>query len=80
MGILELDQLGREGIQMFDVHRTPFLDGKVPPLRAPARLQHPAQHAVDGEPGVPEAGVGVVHCPSACAGPGCCLILGVSGS
>jgi hypothetical protein len=30
-----------------------------PRLGAPARVQHHAQHAVDAEPGVPEAGVGV---------------------
>src|SRR4029453_15484725 len=34
-----------------------------PRLRAPARVQHHAQNAVDAEPGVPEAGVGVVHLP-----------------
>jgi len=34
-----------------------------PRLRTPARLQHHTQDAVDAEPGVPEAGVGVVHFP-----------------
>jgi hypothetical protein len=32
-----------------------------PGLRAPVRAQHHAQDAVDAEPRVPEAGVGVVH-------------------
>jgi hypothetical protein len=34
-----------------------------PGLRAPARVQHHAPDAVDAEPGVPEAGVGVAHFP-----------------
>jgi hypothetical protein len=33
-----------------------------PRLRAPARLQHHAQNAVDAEPEVPEAGVGLRTC------------------
>src|SRR6266849_168830 len=32
-----------------------------PRLRAPALVQHRTQDAVDAEPGVPEARVGVVH-------------------
>jgi len=32
----------------------------VPDL-APVHVQHHSQHAVDAEPGVPEAGVGVAH-------------------
>ena len=44
--------------------RFPELDADVlPRLRAPARVQHHAQDAVDTEPRVPEAGVGVVHFP-----------------
>src|SRR6266566_6283285 len=40
--------------------RSPELDPDLSPrLRAPARVQHHTQHAVDAEPGVPEAGVGV---------------------
>jgi len=41
----------------------PFeLDSDLTPrLRAPVRVQHHAQEAVDAEPGVPEASVGVVH-------------------
>src|SRR4029434_2522515 len=36
----------------------PKLDSDLSPrLRAPACVQHDAQHAVDAEPGVPEAGV-----------------------
>ncbi len=34
-----------------------------PRLRAPARLQHHAQDAVDAEPGVPETRVSVAHRP-----------------
>jgi hypothetical protein len=34
-----------------------------PRLRAPVRVQHHAQDAVDAEPGMPEASVGVVHFP-----------------
>ena len=42
--------------------RLPELDPDLRPrLRAPARGEHHAQNAVDAEPGVPEAGVGVVH-------------------
>ena len=33
------------------------------PQRDRSRLQHHAQRAVDAEPGVPEAGVGVSHFP-----------------
>ena len=33
-------------------------------LRAPARVQHHAQHAVDAEPGMSEAGVGWAHTPT----------------
>jgi hypothetical protein len=32
-----------------------------PRLRAPLRVKHHAQDAVDAEPGMPEASVGVVH-------------------
>jgi hypothetical protein len=32
-----------------------------PRLRAPALVQHHAKQAMDAEPGMPEAGVGVVH-------------------
>ena len=39
--------------------RSPELEPDLSPrLRAPARVQHHAQDAVDAEPGVPEAGVG----------------------
>ena len=42
--------------------RLPELDADLSPRhRAPARLQHHAQDAVDAESRVPEAGVGVVH-------------------
>ena len=42
--------------------RPPELDpDHGPRLRDPARMQHHAQDAVDAEPGVPEAGVGLVH-------------------
>src|SRR4029453_5472973 len=42
--------------------RLPELDpDHSPRLRAPPRVQHRAQDAVDAEPGVPEAGVGVDH-------------------
>jgi hypothetical protein len=34
-----------------------------PRLRAPVRVQHHPQHAVDAQPRVPEVGVGVVHFP-----------------
>ena len=38
------------------------VDGDLSPrLRAPARLQHHAQDALDAEPRVPEAGVRFVH-------------------
>ena len=36
---------------------------QAPRLRAPSLVQHRAQDAVDAEPGVPEAGVGVDHFP-----------------
>jgi hypothetical protein len=40
--------------------RSPELDPDLGPrLRAPERMEHHAQDAVDPEPGVPEAGVGV---------------------
>jgi hypothetical protein len=41
-----------------------------PRLRAPACVEHCAEQAIDAEPGVPEAGVGVVHLPLAHAGHG----------
>ena len=42
--------------------RSPELDPDLRPrLRAPARVEHRAQDAVDAEPGVPKARVGVVH-------------------
>jgi hypothetical protein len=42
--------------------RPPELDtDDSPRLRTPARVQHHAQDAVDAEPGVSEASVGVVH-------------------
>src|SRR2546428_2233888 len=40
-----------------------------PRLRAPALVQHRAQDAVDSEPGMPEAGVGLGHLPPAAAAP-----------
>ena len=44
--------------------RLPELDPDLSPrLRAPARLQHHAQDAIDAEPGVPEAGVRFAHRP-----------------
>jgi len=36
-----------------------------PLLRVPSRVQHDARDAVDAEPGMREAGVGVAHVPSA---------------
>src|SRR5713101_5423139 len=38
-----------------------------PGLRAPALVQHRAQDAVDSEPGMPEAGVGLGHPAQAAA-------------
>ena len=32
-----------------------------PGLRAPARVKHHAQDAVDAEPGMPDVGISVVH-------------------
>src|SRR5262249_2446325 len=43
--------------------RLPELDPDLRPrLRAPVLVEHHTQHAVDAEPGAPEAGVGGVHC------------------
>jgi hypothetical protein len=44
-----------------ECERLPELDADLGPrLRAPARMEHHAQDAVDAEPRVPEAGVGAV--------------------
>src|SRR5207245_10257991 len=44
--------------------RPPELDSDLRPrLRAPVRMEHHTQNAVDAEPGMPETGVGVVHFP-----------------
>ena len=54
--------LPRGGVQTPQRKRVPELDPDLPPrLRAPALVQHRAQDAVDAEPGMPEAGVDVVH-------------------
>src|SRR5690348_6912237 len=42
--------------------RPPELDSNLRPrLRAPTRVQHHAQDAIEAKPGMPKAGVGVVH-------------------
>jgi hypothetical protein len=53
-------------IQTRNRQRLLGLDADLSPrLRAPARMQRHAQDAVDGEPGVPEMGVGGVNFPFA---------------
>src|SRR5712691_1805007 len=54
--------LQREGLLKLDLDLRPR-------LRAPALVQHRAQDAVDAEPGMPEAAVGVVHFPFGPRGP-----------
>jgi hypothetical protein len=46
--------LQRERLPELDAHHSPH-------VRAPPRVEHHAQHAINAEPGVPEASVGVVH-------------------
>jgi hypothetical protein len=66
------DGIGKEVVPRAGVSSTPPSSSmQRPRLRAPARVQHHAQDAVDAGPGVPEAGVGVVRFPSARAGRRC---------